>query len=446
MKLFKDNMTISRTKWKQLLLAASLMILGLYVIAMVSSLLGLKTFILNYQNVTMDKIEAFLHQHSLYPFASDVFLTIEFSIVLWFVLQKKPHWSYVLAFYFLPLGIHYAVGGYPQIVWNIFPFIFYLCVPIIDQIIVNRRSDYHEKFSWKIYGKQMLRLLIAMAVTLALQLMIYVIKAGYFSSNNHVMTLSATFIYSLEYDIALFVLLLTITLYINEGKGDSKQWTTIQVHGGSSQTTKTSSQKLSSQKMTLTKTQRSRLTRFWVKLYLHQLLGFLLLMVLPFVMGKVLEFLTMYFAFALARYILGFKYSLHFKKESTCITVGILVFGILTLAVPFFEVIMIIAISYGLGLAILLHLSYKYKGMWLFNKISKPDKFALLYVYFDGDLEYNHVRRICKLKGLESKEVDMISDYTQGYKMIYLAKVYNYSLRMMNYKLDECIEKLLAKS
>ena len=163
-------------------------------------------------------------------------------------------------------------------------------------------------------------------------------------------------------------------------------------------------------------------------------------------MGKVLEFLTMYFAFALARYILGFKYSLHFKKESTCITVGIIVFGILTLAVPFFEVIMIIAIAYGIGLAFLLHLSYKYKGMWLFSKISKPDKFALFYTYFDGNLEYNQVRRICKLKGLEPKEVDMVSDYTQGYKMTYLAKVYNYSLRMMNYKLDECIEKLLAKA
>lgn len=422
------------------------MILGLYTIALISSLLGFKTFILNYQNTQMDKIEAFLHQYSLYPFASDVFLTIEFSIVLWFILQKRPSWVYVLAFYFVPLGIHYAVGGYPQIVWNIFPLIFYLTIPIIEQILDNKRSDYHEKFSWKIYGKQMLRLLVAMAVTLVLQLMIYVIKAGYFSSNNHVLPLSGFFIYSLEYDLALFVLLLTIALYINGEKGDSEQWTTTQVPGGSSQTTKISSQKLSSRKMTLTKTQRSRLIRFWVTIYIHQLLGFLLLMVLPFLMGKVLEFLTMYFAFALARYILGFKYSLHFKKESTCITVGIIVFGILTLAVPFFYAIMVIAIVYGIGLAVLLHLSYKYKGMWLFSKISKPDKFALLYTYFDGDLEYNHVRRICKLKGLEPVEVDMLSDYTQGNKMLYLAKVYNYSLRMMNYKLDECIDKLLANS
>lgn len=446
MKLLKDNEFISRKKVKQLFLATSIMVLGLYVAAMICSLLGLKTFILNYQNSTMDKIEAFLHQYSLYPFASDVFLTIEFFIVLSFVLQKRPHWIYVLIFYALPLGIHYAVGGYPEIVWTLFPFAFYFTIPIIDQAIEIKNSEYRLEFSWKRYGKQMLRLLIAVGVVLALQLMIYVIKAGYFSSNNHVMTLSATFIYSLEYDIALFVLLTTITLYINREKGDSKEWTTIQVHGSSSQITKTSSQKLSSRKMTLTKTQRSRLTRFWVILYLHQLLGFLLLMVLPFLMGKVLEFLTMYFAFALARYILGFKYSLHFKKESTCITVGIIVFGILTLAVPFFEVIMIIAIAYGIGLAFLLHLSYKYKGMWLFSKISKPDKFALLYTYFDGDLDYEHVRRICKLKGLEPKEVDMISDFTRGYKMTYLAKVYNYSLRMINYKLDECIEKLLAKA
>lgn len=94
MKLLKDNEFISRKKVKQLFLATSIMVLGLYVIAMICSLLGLKTFILNYQNSTMDKIEEFLHQYSLYPFASDVFLTIEFFIVLSFVLQKHPTKSY----------------------------------------------------------------------------------------------------------------------------------------------------------------------------------------------------------------------------------------------------------------------------------------------------------------------------------------------------------------
>lgn len=445
MKLLKDNEFISRKKAKQLFLATSIMVLGLYVIAMICSLLGLKTFILNYQNTQMDKIESWLRGYKIYSLITFMFSTLEFYIVLSFTLKKKAHWIYPLLFYGIRVGLAFVVK-LPTIFNNIYPFAFYLLIPIVDQVIENKKSEYHDKFNWKIYGKQMIRFLIAMAVTMVLQVMIYVIKAGYFSTDNHDLPLSGFFIYTLEYDLALFVLLTTITLYISREKGDSTVWTTYQDLGGSSQITKTSSQKLSSRKMTLTKTQRSRLTRFWVILYLHQLLGFLLLMVLPFLMGKVLEFLTMYLAFAIARYILGFKYSLHFKKESTCITVGIIVFGILTLAVPFFEVIMIIAIAYGIGLAVLLHLSYKYKGMWLFSKISKPDKFALLYTYFDGNLEYNHVRRICKLKGLEPKEVDMVSDYTQGYKMTYLAKVYNYSLRMMNYKLDECIEKLLAKA
>lgn len=445
MKLLKDNKTISRKKWKQLLLASSLMILGLYIVAMICSLIGVDYFIVKYQNTQMDKIEACFRERSIYSLLMFAFSTLEFYLVLCFVLKKKAHWIYPLLFYGIRVGLAFIVR-LPEIFNNIYPVLFYLLIPIIEQAIENKRSDYHEKFKWKIYGKQIIRILIAIAVTIVLQVMIYVIKAGYFSTENHVMNLSATFIYAMEYDIALFVLLSTITLYINGEKGDSEQWTTYQVPGGSSQITKKDSQKPSSRKMTLTKTQRSRLTRFWVMLYLHQLLGFLLLMVLPFLMGKVLEFLTMYLAFAIARLILGFKYSLHFKKESTCITVGIIVFGILTLAVPFFYAIMVIAISYGIGLAFFLHLSYKYQSMWLFSKISKPDRFALLYTYFDGDLEYNHVRRICKLKGLESKEVDMISDYTQGYKMTYLAKVFNYSLRMMNYKLDECIEKLMAKS
>lgn len=445
MKLLKDNEFISRKKVKQLFLATSIMVLGLYIIAMICSLSGVDYFIVKYQNSQMDKIELWFRERGIYSMLMFAFSTLEFYIGLCFVLRKKAHWIYPLLFYGIRVALAFIVR-LPSIFNTVYPFIFYLLIPIVDQLIENKNSDYHKKFEWHKYLKHVIRVLIVAGVTLLLQILLYAIKDGYFSNDNHVMNLSATFIYALEYDIALFVLLTTITLYISREKGDSTVWTTYQVHGGSSQITKTSSQKLSSRKMTLTKTQRSRLTRFWVILYLHQLLGFLLLMILPFIMGKVLEFLTMYLAFAIARYILGFKYSLHFKKESTCITVGIIVFGILTLAVPFFYAIMIIAVAYGVGLAFLLHLSYKYKGMWLFSKISKPDKFALLYTYFDGNLEYNHVRRICKLKGLEPKEVDMVSDYTQGYKMTYLAKVYNYSLRMMNYKLDECIEKLLAKA
>ena len=188
--------------------------------------------------------------------------------------------------------------------------------------------------------------------------------------------------------------------------------------------------------------QKNKLRLLYVKFYLTQLGAFILLMILPFLLGKVLEFLVMYLAFAITRYLLGFNYSLHYKKETICITVGVIVFGILSLAVPFFYVVLIMAIVLGITLAILLHLSYKYKGMWLFTQAAKPDKFALLYVFFDGDISYEHVKKICKYKGLDEFHTAIICEYTDGNKISYIAWKHNYSQRMTIYFLNEAIEQL----
>lgn len=438
MKLIKsDSPYLNKDQWRKVFLAATIMTLVLYTVAMVCSLLGSKYFIMNYQNANMDNIENFFHKYSIYPLLANLFITLEFFIVLAFTLGKLPKWYYILIFYALPLIIHYSIGGFPNIVHSIYPFLFYLTIPLIEQY----KDTKH--ISGKLYLKQLIRLIVASIITFILQIIIFTIKDGHLSTDNHYLNLSSAFIYSLEYDIALFVVLFTIQLYINREKGDRKVWTTGQPHGGSSQTTKTNSQKLSSLTKSLSKTQKNKLKRFWIRFYLTQVLGFLLLMVLPFLLGKVIEFLTLYLSFAIARYILGFKYSLHYKKENLCITVGVIIFGVLSLTVPFFYVNMICAIAIGVLLAILLHLSYKYKSFYLFNKIAKPDKFALLYVFFDEDLSEPHVKRICKYKGLTDDQVNLIVDYTQGNKITYLSNKYNYSLRMLIYKLDEAIDKLI---
>ena len=195
--------------------------------------------------------------------------------------------------------------------------------------------------------------------------------------------------------------------------------------------------------MNLTKTQKRKIRFLYVKLYVTQLGAFLLIMTLPFLLGKVFEFLVMYLAFAIARYILGFKYSLHYKKESACITAGVIVFGILSLAVPFFYVVLIIAIALGIGLAILLHLSYKYKGFYLFTKIAKPDKFALLYVYFDGDITDHNILKYCKLKQLDEYQTKLILDYMSGMTLPKIAEERNYTMQSIINKLNEAIDELI---
>lgn len=390
----------------------------------------------------MDNIQNWLEEHNLSNAVSAIFLTIEFTIVLSFTIKRLPKWYYVLAFYALPLIPHYIFGKLPDIYYNLNPFIFYLTIPAIEQIKDNKKDVYRPKFSWKKYGFCVLRLVIAVLTTYLLQVIIYAIKNGDWSFNNHFLSLAHYFIYSLEYDIALSVVLYTIVLLSDKEKGDSKLWMTSHNPGGSSQTSKTNLRK-STLKKNLTKTQKRKIRLLYLKMYLTQIAAFLLLMVLPFLLGKVLEFLVMYLAFAVARYILGFNYSLHYKKEVICITVGVIVFGILSLAVPFFYVILIIAITMGIALAVLLHLSYKYKGLFLFAKISKPDKFALLYVFFDGDITRDHVYKICKYKGLDEEHSCIIRDFMDGNKISFIAWKYHYSQRMAIYKIDEGIDKLI---
>lgn len=435
MKLF-DSPYLSKRQWTKMFVAFSIMVLCLYIVAAICSLCGSKYFILNYQNAQMDKIESALRELQIYPMSMWFFTTFEYGIILSFVLKRFARIYYVIPFYFIAVILAFAFPPLSDTpFYHIYPFAFYIVIPIIEQFISNR------SFNKKEYLFSLLRLLIAMLVVFVLQILIFIIKAGYFTLESIVMNLSATFVYAIEYDIALSVILFTILLVYRE-KGDSKLWVTYQVVGSSSQTSKKQSQK-SSLKKNLTKTQISKIRWLYVKFYLTQTCAFLFLMVIPFIVGKVFEFLVLYFSFAISRLLLGFKYSLHYKKETTCITVGVVVFGILSLAVPFFYVVLISAIIIGCSLAILLHLSYKYKGMWLFSSVSKPDKFALLYVYFDGNLEKSYVKARCKIKGLDKFKTDLIVEFISGEKLSYMAKIHNYSQRMLIYKLDEAIDELI---
>lgn len=431
MKLLKtESPYLDKSQWKKLFLALSIMTICLYIVAMIFSLCENKYFILDYQNTQMDRIEAWFRNNNFKSLISWLFSTFEFAIILAFITNKIPKWYYLLIFY-LPIAVIADRVQIPSIIYNILPIVFYIVISIIE-------LAKSKELSWKRFGFCTLRLVISIVVTMLLQFIIFIIKSGNISFVNHDMSLSANFCYTLEYDIALLVILFTISLYINREKGDSKLWTEPHGVGGFSQTSKKQSQK--SKLKNLTKTQRNKLRFLYVRIYLSQIFGFLLLMVLPFLLGKVFEFLMMYLAFAIARYILGFNYSLHYKKESICITVGIIVFGILTLAVPFFTVDVILALILGVSLAILLHLSYKYKSMWLFDKISRPDRFAQLYVLMDGDLTPHHVEIMCRHKGLDREQTQIILDFAEGNKKSYLAKKYNYSEKTIERKINESIE------
>ena len=165
-------------------------------------------------------------------------------------------------------------------------------------------------------------------------------------------------------------------------------------------------------------------------------------MILPFLFGKVFEFLLMYLCFAIVRYILGFKYSLHYTSEMICITVGVVTFGLLTLIVPHFAVDVVLAVLFGTTLGILLHLSYKYKSMNKFMEKIGKDRFAELYVIFNGNFNPAYIKRMCNHYMLTLEETNIVSDYIAGEKISYLAYKYSYGKTRFNEILDEIIAKL----
>lgn len=432
-----DAFILNKEQIEKVFLATSILIFALYLVAMVFSLCGSKYFILNYQNTQMDKIESWFANNHISILIHFLFSTFEFYIVLCFVLKKIAKIWYPMVFYAtrILLSIPFEFSNVVNI---IYPFIFYLLIPLLDQLIDYKRINIKE------YGKSLLRLVIGTAITVILQAMILVIKAGYFDGQNHVMNLSATFIYAIEYDIALLVILFTISLLINREKGDS-QCTTDQQAGGSSQTSKNKLRKQNT-KPQLNPKQKNKIRWIYFKMYLIQLGTFFMVMVLPFLLGKVLEFLVMYVAFAISRYLLGFQYSLHFKKESLCVGVSLIVFGILSLAVPFFYIVLILAVMIGTALAVLLHLSYKYKSLYLFNKMTRPDRFAELYVLMDGDLSPHHVGIICRHRGLSHRQVELMVLFAEGNKKSFLAKKYKYVEKSIDRQIDDCLIALRENS
>ena len=434
MKLFKDEEAfIPRHKLRQICIAVSLLTLALYLVAMVFSLNGYNFFILNYQNTQMDNIETFLKEHRAYSLIAWAFSTLEFTITVSFITGKRCNLLYILAYYTIPVIMAIVFPGIPTIVYTFLTIGFYLLICALE-------AYYGSGNRIRYFRNLIINLLISQIVAYGLQFIIYIIKSGGITTENQIMALSIHFAYAIEYDIALSVILFTVSLCAYRGKGDSKQWATYHSQSGFSQTSKTRLQKSSSKN--LSKKQKNKLFWLWVRIYVIQVLGFAFIMILPFLMGKVVEFLMMYLAFAIVRYILGFKYSLHFKNEILCITVGAVVFGILTLAVPFFYIELIIAVLLGSALAVFLYMSYKYKGFWLFAKMAKPDKFAVLYTIFGGDLSEAYIIRQCKYHGLNDEESRIVFEYMEGYKLSYLAHKFNYSVKTLDRKLTEAIEVL----
>lgn len=420
-------MFIEKPKLCKILGLNLILMVVLYGIAIILTLTGHNYFITQYHNDTLQLIQDKLTEWNLIYFINGLFATIESVIVQFYILKRKPN-IFVLLGIFISFSLLMTFHVLPNFIYSIILVIIYLLEPLL-----------YKEYRSKNYWKPFVRLLIIMVVTFILQYAIQVIKTSIVNNISQLeLPLSLLFIFNVEYYLALSLVVAWLTLM---QEGVLKLWTVL-AHGGSSQTSRTKLWKSNPKTTTnLTNKQKRKLRLLYARLFITQSLGFLFVMLFPILIGKWLEFMIVYLSFALTRYVLGFKKSLHFKREIICISVAAVLFWFITLITPSFNIILIIAILYGIGLATLLHFTYRYKRLYLFKSVANKDRYAEFYMALNADMSEHKVRITCNHFNISKDDTEMLVLYLcNKEKISYIAYKFKITEMTVNRHLDDILE------
>lgn len=419
-------MFIEKPKLCKILGLNLILMVVLYGIAIILTLTGHDYFITQYHNDTLQLIQDKLTEWHLIYFINGLFATIESAIIQFYILKRKPN-IFVLLGIFISFSLLMTFHLLPNWAYTLIITCLYLLIPLL-----------YKEYRSKNYLKILIRLVIIMIITFVLQYAIKVIKTNSIYLIQEVCPLSILFILNVEYYLALSLVVAWLMLM---QEGVLKLWT-AGAHGGSSQTSRTKLWK-SNQKTTtnLTNKQKRKLRLLYARLFITQSLGFLFVMLFPILIGKWLEFMIVYLSFALTRYVLGFKKSLHFKREIICISVAAVLFWFITLITPSFNIILIIAILYGIGLATLLHFTYRYKRLYLFKSVANKDRYAEFYMALNADMSEHKVRITCNHFNISKDDTEMLVLYLcNKEKISYIAYKFKITEMTVNRHLDDILE------
>lgn len=416
---------ISKSRLTKILGYNLLLLVILYIIALILTFIGHNYFISQYNNDTLQIVEEKLTEWHLIYFLSSLFTCIESTIVQFFILRKKPKW-YVLLTIFIAFGLLQTFHLLPNPAYAIILIGIYVLVPLLYK-------EYRSKNYWHI----LIRIVVIMIITFILQYVIAVIRLNTIEIEQLTLPLSLVFIFNVEYYLALALIVAWLVLL---QEGVSKKWTVL-THGGSSQISTTKSWK-SNQKKNLTKKQKTKLRLLYARLFITQGLAFLFIMLFPIFIGKWTEFMVVYLSFAITRYILGFKKSLHFKREIICISVATVLFWLITLITPSFSILFIISIIYGIILAVVLHLSYRFKRLYLFKSVANKDRYAEFYMIMNADFSENKVKLYCNHFNLDETDSEILRLYLcEKSKISVIAYKFKITEMTVNRHLDDILEK-----
>lgn len=428
---------ITKKEWTRVVGANLALLLLVYLIALITTLCGSDFFLLKVDGGAIAALEDTLRSWNVNFLVPLAFASIEETIILCFVCLSKPKFWWPLSYFAMYLAFYFVFAFTINSIPGWLPFA--LGFPYAVAIgLVSARKDF------KHWWKPMVRLLIAAAASIVLNFMIFFFRTKLISLGT-ILSSTSLFYLSVEYDLALSLVLGFIALLMTREKGVSK----CQMHrvaGGSSPTsTKCSPKPLPKRNDQLPPSLLKKAKRIRAMAFAAQTAALIAISLFPIIVGKGTEFAIMYVSFCLTRLILGFKKSLHFKSEMLCISAGALVFWGLTLLIPSHEAILIVSVAYGCGLALGFRLYWELHDLRLYRLAAKSDRKAMLYCAFKGNIEPRHIKGIMKIRGYGDREIRMVVSYMSGLKIEAIAHDEKYAKITIDKALTEIAEDLYSR-
>ena len=430
---------ISKREWTRVLGANLALLLCVYAVALICTLCGSDLFLLNFNSDDLQRVDETLRCWGVYPIPSILFNCIETFIISTYTCKKFPRWYFVLGLFAVAMATNVLftqfTGGYPSFVPLLLNVLF-----VFIMVFLNFKTDKWWHF--------IIRFAIAAACSFGLNVLISLFRIKAAVIWNIEPTSSAFYALNIEYDLALCILLCFLSIVVKlHVKGGSEQCQTSHGVGGSSLSSTNSLPKSSKiAKTNLPPKYRKRLRWLKAKVIAVQTIALIVIAALPWFTGRPVEFALVYASFCMTRLMLGFGRSLHFKSELACVTIGALCFWALTFLTPSVEVLIILSLCYGAGLALGFRLWWELHDLMMYGKAAKTDRYAMLYVVFKGDCDPRHINGVMRAKGYTDKgEIRMVQMYMQKDKVEYIAECLAFAKITIEKKLTDIAADLYSR-
>lgn len=214
---YNSPLGISKSEWTKVLGANLALLLLMYAIALIFTLCGSDFFLLKFHNDEISNIESMLRSFGVYAIVQIAFETIEATIIIAYAAKWKIKFWVPIVVFSSFISVNLVCWGLVGYVPSWAQFANSILMFVGFAFIFCHSSKKEVLFSF-------IRLAIALAVSLLLNGCITLFRTQAMIMWNQDIDSSVFFALSFEYDIALVLSLILLTLLINFGKkGENEQ-------------------------------------------------------------------------------------------------------------------------------------------------------------------------------------------------------------------------------